>query len=175
VRLHAVGGTGAAENASVGEQAARCFAELSAGLHAAGASVAHVLSVTVWLAEFGDKPAFNVAWRRWLGDNDAVLPARAVVATQPADPRARLSVSCVAAAGTVTGPPSAALRRIGAPLPGLFHLAVEHNGVLYLSGVSAELETGDDDLSALDAAAQAAAVLARLAIRTPKNRSWGPR
>eukprot|EP01051_Picozoa_sp_SAG22_P005904 SAG22_NODE_366_length_11615_cov_13.379125_6_plen_520_part_00 len=163
VRLHVAGRRGSA-GGSAGRQARTCLAELSRGLAAAGSSARHVLTCTVWLSRFEDKPAFNKAWRDWFGGEDSVLPARAVVATRSADPQSRVAVFCVAAvagAGGGAGPP----QRLGRPFPGLFHLGVAHDSVLYLSGVSAELETGEDDLSGLDAAAQAAAVLSNVGRR----------
>ena len=63
--------------AGAGEEADQIFANLAAILSAAGAGLAHVVRVGIFMRDLQrDRPAFNQAWVRHFGDH---RPARSAV------------------------------------------------------------------------------------------------
>jgi 2-iminobutanoate/2-iminopropanoate deaminase len=70
--------TGAKKLGRIEEQAEQALRNLAAILEAAGSDLAHVLKVTVYLADIGQWEAVNAVYARFFGDHK---PARAVVPT----------------------------------------------------------------------------------------------
>ncbi|WP_224814905.1 RidA family protein [Hasllibacter sp. MH4015] len=63
------------EGADVTEQTEECLRRVDALLQQAGSSRAHLLQVTIWLADMADFAAMNAVWDAWVPDGHA--PARA--------------------------------------------------------------------------------------------------
>ncbi len=59
-------------------QVAETFAHLDSFLQQAGSSREQLLSVQVILADIRTRDRFNVLWCKWVGDNQAHWPQRAV-------------------------------------------------------------------------------------------------
>ena len=145
--------------AGVAAQARSCLATLAEELATRGSDRSQLVFCTVYLPDLSEKSLFNAEYSAWFGD-DAVLPARAVVGLAATDmpATARVAISATAATPREAGSTASTdIRRLEL-VPGLFHLAVEHEGVAYMSGVSAELETGEDNMPS-DCGQQVAAVL----------------
>jgi enamine deaminase RidA (YjgF/YER057c/UK114 family) len=77
-------------------QAHEIFAQIDAALEACGSGRSALISMTCWISDFADYPAFNTAYDSWI-DTQA-LPARATVRAELLDPRLRLEIMAVAAA-----------------------------------------------------------------------------
>jgi enamine deaminase RidA (YjgF/YER057c/UK114 family) len=76
-------------------QMADILAQIDALLAEAGSGKAHLLSVTVVLADIRDAPAMNRAWDRWL--DPAAKPARMTIQAPLVDPAWRVEITGVAA------------------------------------------------------------------------------
>ena len=63
-------------------QLAQTLAMLDQHLNHVGASRASLLSVQIFLTDFANKTALDVAWRQWIGENSAAWPQRAVIGAQ---------------------------------------------------------------------------------------------
>ncbi|MDP2033004.1 MAG: Rid family hydrolase [Polaromonas sp.] len=63
-------------------QLAQTLAMLEQHLLHAGSSRAGLLSVQIFITDFANKPALDLAWSRWIGDNNAAWPQRAVIGAQ---------------------------------------------------------------------------------------------
>jgi enamine deaminase RidA (YjgF/YER057c/UK114 family) len=55
---------------------------LDSHLDHVGATRAALLSVQIFLADMQDKKQLDAAWRKWIGDDSATWPQRAVVGAQ---------------------------------------------------------------------------------------------
>ena len=131
----------------IAAQTRSCLTTLAAALKSRGSDRSQLLFCVVKLLDLSEKPLFNEEYSNWFGD-DSTLPARAVVGVFAADlpAGARLAISATAALPTtVSSSAGGAIRRLQL-VPGLFHLVVEFKNVYYLSGVSAELETGEEHM-----------------------------
>lgn len=64
--------------APFGVQLRQTLAMLDEHLAFAGSSRAQLLSVHVYLTDFGNKAAFDAAWSEWIGPDSAAWPQRAV-------------------------------------------------------------------------------------------------
>ena len=60
-------------------QAKRAFEALDRGLTEAGTDRTRLLNVQVYLYDIEQKPAFDVMWADWVGDNPQHWPARSCV------------------------------------------------------------------------------------------------
>jgi len=76
-------------------QTADILRQIDALLADAGTGKAHLLSVTVVLADIRDAPAMNRAWDRWL--DPAAKPARMTIQAPLVDPSWRVEITGVAA------------------------------------------------------------------------------
>jgi enamine deaminase RidA (YjgF/YER057c/UK114 family) len=76
-------------------QTADILRQIDQLLAEAGTGKAHLLSVTVVLADIADAPAMNRAWDRWL--DPAAKPARMTVQAPLVDPAWRVEITGVAA------------------------------------------------------------------------------
>lgn len=76
-------------------QTADILGQIDALLAEAGTDKAHLLSVTVVLADIRDATAMNRAWDRWL--DPAAKPARMTVQAPLVDPAWRVEITGVAA------------------------------------------------------------------------------
>jgi enamine deaminase RidA (YjgF/YER057c/UK114 family) len=65
-----------------GGQLAQALAMLDQHLAHAGASRAGLLSVQIFITDFANKPALDLAWGQWIGDNSDAWPQRAVIGAQ---------------------------------------------------------------------------------------------
>jgi enamine deaminase RidA (YjgF/YER057c/UK114 family) len=63
-------------------QLAQSLAMLDQHLIHVGASRAGLLSVQIFLTDFANKPALDLSWRAWVGENTAAWPQRAVIGAQ---------------------------------------------------------------------------------------------
>ena len=63
----------------VAEQAQRSFAKLDRILGELGTDKRYLLSVTVYLADLREKPAFDREWLAWVGSDPGHWPQRACV------------------------------------------------------------------------------------------------
>lgn len=138
-----------------------CLAELKREIaNKGGNGKRSILRVTFELVDLSWKPLLNDAWRAWVGD-DSLLPARAVVGVG-------LGQEQMISASMEVAPASHNHLERHVLEPGLYHLAVviqQEQGQparVYMSGVSAELELGNDMMSTADLEVQTNAVLDRL-------------
>lgn len=60
-------------------QLAQTLAMLDQHLGHVGASRAGLLSVQIFITDFANKPALDLAWRQWTGEDSAAWPQRAVI------------------------------------------------------------------------------------------------
>lgn len=79
---------------SIEEQTARALANVAAILEAAGSSLGHLLSVTVYVTDIEDWPAVNAVYARVLGEH---RPARAVVPVKTLHHGYRIEIQAIAA------------------------------------------------------------------------------
>jgi enamine deaminase RidA (YjgF/YER057c/UK114 family) len=63
-------------------QLSQTLAMLDQHLIHVGASRAGLLSVQIFITDFTHKPALDLAWRQWIGDDSAAWPQRAVIGAQ---------------------------------------------------------------------------------------------
>lgn len=117
-----------------------------------------ILRVTFELADLSMKTLLNDAWAAWVGD-DALLPARAVVGVGGGRER-------LISASVEVSPASHGELERHVLQPGLYHLATATRHVqgqqqtrVFVSGISAELELGDDVMPTADLEVQTNAVL----------------
>jgi enamine deaminase RidA (YjgF/YER057c/UK114 family) len=85
----------ASTGADVTAQAREVLASLEKSLRQAGSSNAHLLMVTIFLADLADLDAFNAVWDAWLPRGHA--PVRACVQARLAHPGYRLELQVIAA------------------------------------------------------------------------------
>ena len=85
--------TGALVDGDVAAQTEQVMRNLAALLHAAGASFAHVVKTTIYLADLGDFAAVNDVYGRHLG---TPAPARATVEVSRLPKDARVEIDAVA-------------------------------------------------------------------------------
>jgi enamine deaminase RidA (YjgF/YER057c/UK114 family) len=76
-------------------QARDCFGQLRRLLEAHGSSLAHVLQVTIYLADLAEKPAFDAVWKATFAISD--LPARAGIGVGGLGPGVRVELVVIAA------------------------------------------------------------------------------
>jgi len=74
-------------------QARQVMANLTAVLEAAGASLADIVKVNIYLTDMGDFPELNALYADWLGEH---RPARATVAVAALPLGARIEMDVVA-------------------------------------------------------------------------------
>lgn len=82
-------------------QMTQALALLDVSLVAMGTDKTRLLSVQVFLADLGDKPAMDAAWRAWLGPDPAHWPQRACLGVALSD---GLLVEIVAVAAAAAKP-----------------------------------------------------------------------
>lgn len=80
---------------SVAEQTATALAEVDSLLAQAGSDKAHLLSVTIWLADMADFAAMNGVWDAWIAG--VAAPARATGEAKLASPDYLVEVIAIAA------------------------------------------------------------------------------
>ena len=85
----------ATPEASLEVQTVEVLDQLSATLHQAGSSAAHLLMVTIYLADIRDIDAFNQIWDAWVPHGTA--PVRACVQAKLAHPGYRVEIQATAA------------------------------------------------------------------------------
>jgi enamine deaminase RidA (YjgF/YER057c/UK114 family) len=61
------------------QQSRRCFQKIERVLKELGTDKRYLLSVNVFLSDLGDKEAFDVAWREWVGADPRFWPQRCCV------------------------------------------------------------------------------------------------
>lgn len=79
----------------VAEQTRQALAKVEALLARAGSDQAHLLQVTIWLADMDDFAAMNAVWDAWLAPGTA--PARACGEARLATPDFSVEIIAVAA------------------------------------------------------------------------------
>ncbi|MBR9858883.1 MAG: RidA family protein [Gammaproteobacteria bacterium] len=84
-------------DADVQGQTAQIFAQAEQALAKIGSDKTRLLSVTIYLTDFANLPAFNAVWDAWFEPNTA--PSRACVKAELANPRYLVELAFVAAAG----------------------------------------------------------------------------
>jgi 2-iminobutanoate/2-iminopropanoate deaminase len=77
----------------IGPEARRALENMKAILERHGSALDHVVKCTVFLADIGDWPAFNEAYRDYFRTN---LPARSALAASGLALGARVEVECIA-------------------------------------------------------------------------------
>ncbi|MCG7508513.1 Rid family hydrolase, partial [Mesorhizobium retamae] len=77
-------------------QIAAAFAKIDRVLGELGTDRSNLLSVTVFLADIGDKKAFDVEWLSWVGDNPQHWPQRMCIEAT-LSPGTLVEISVVAA------------------------------------------------------------------------------
>jgi enamine deaminase RidA (YjgF/YER057c/UK114 family) len=88
-----------AENpeADITGQTRSVLAQIDRLLAEAGSDKTHILSATIYLADMQDYAAMNAVWDAWVPQGEP--PARATVQASLANPRYRVEIQLVAAAG----------------------------------------------------------------------------
>src|SRR5262249_41039040 len=76
-------------------QANDVLRQLSKLLKAGGSSIAHVLQITIYMADLAEKPDFNRAWKAHFREVD--LPARAAIGIADLGPGVKLELVATAA------------------------------------------------------------------------------
>jgi len=79
---------------SIREQSEQILARIDALLEAAGSDRAHLLSVSVWLADMAQFSEFNSVWDAWVVQGHA--PARATVEARLATPAYLIEIAATA-------------------------------------------------------------------------------
>jgi 2-iminobutanoate/2-iminopropanoate deaminase len=87
--------TGEMRNTSLEEEAQQVFANLSAVLEAAGASVHNVARVDIFMTDISQFGKVNELYAQWL-EGVEVMPARQTVEVSALPKGASLEVSCIA-------------------------------------------------------------------------------
>ena len=82
--------------ADVQAQTEQVFKNIQAVLAAAGATLAHVVKTTVFLASMGDFQAMNAVYARYFEGPDRLPPARSTVAVAELPRKALVEIECVA-------------------------------------------------------------------------------
>ena len=72
-------GVATSKAADLEAQATECFAYLDSLFGKLGASKGRVLSVTVYLADLGQKAVLDKAWSAWVGENPDHWPQRCCI------------------------------------------------------------------------------------------------
>lgn len=85
----------ASADAGIEIQTREVLSQLAAGLEKAGSAPSRLLSVTIWLADMDDLPAFNAIWDEWVPEGCA--PSRACVQARLAHPGYRVEIQATAA------------------------------------------------------------------------------
>jgi enamine deaminase RidA (YjgF/YER057c/UK114 family) len=73
------------------------LAQIDRLLEEAGTDKQHILSATIYLPDMGDFAAMNAVWEKWVPQGDT--PARATVEAKLANPKYKVEIQVVAAAG----------------------------------------------------------------------------
>ena len=84
-----------ASGATVADQMSKVLAQIDSLLAQARTSKAHLLSVTIWLADIAEFDQMNMVWDAWVGEADA--PCRATGQVLLAAPEFRVEVIAIAA------------------------------------------------------------------------------
>ena len=87
--------TNSFEGGTVGEQAVRIFANISAILDAAGSSLANVVRTTVYLTDIGDFDTMNEVYAQHVGDP---APARTTIEVSRLPAGATIEIDVIAGA-----------------------------------------------------------------------------
>ena len=82
-------------DAGIREQTQEVLAQVDALLAKAGADKSTILTMTFFIKDMADYPAFNEVYDAWVDPNN--LPARATMKCELIDPRIRIEVLTVAA------------------------------------------------------------------------------
>jgi 2-iminobutanoate/2-iminopropanoate deaminase len=88
--------TGAVVPGGVAEQTTRVLENLSAVLHAARTSLAHVVKTTVYLKDLGEFQAMNEVYAKYFPER---CPARATVEVARLPKDVRVEIDCIAFTG----------------------------------------------------------------------------
>lgn len=78
----------------IGPESRQTLDNLKATLERCGSSLAHVVKVTVFLADMAEWPAFNEVYREYFREED--LPARSALGSSGLALGARVELECVA-------------------------------------------------------------------------------
>ncbi len=82
--------------ADVQAQTEQVFKNIQAVLEAAGATLAHVVKTTVFLASMSDFQAMNAVYARYFEEPGRLPPARSTVAVAELPRKALVEIECVA-------------------------------------------------------------------------------
>lgn len=88
--------TGELVGSDVQAQTERVIQNIQAVLAAAGASLAHVVKTTVFLASMNDFQAMNAVYARYFEGPDRLPPARSTVAVAELPRKVLVEIECVA-------------------------------------------------------------------------------
>lgn len=88
--------TGDLVGSDVQAQTERVIQNIQAVLASAGASLAHVVKTTVFLASMSDFQAMNAVYARYFEGPDRLPPARSTVAVAELPRKALVEIECVA-------------------------------------------------------------------------------
>lgn len=88
--------TGELVGSDVQAQTERVIQNVQAVLAAAGASLAHVVKTTVFLASMSDFQAMNAVYARYFEGTDRLPPARSTIAVAELPRKALVEIECVA-------------------------------------------------------------------------------
>lgn len=88
--------TGDMVGSDVQTQTERAIQNMQAVLASAGASLAHVVKTTVFLASMSDFQAMNAIYARYFEGPERLSPARSTVAVAELPRRALVEIECVA-------------------------------------------------------------------------------
>lgn len=88
--------TGELVGSDVQAQTERVIQNIQAVLAAAGASLAHVVKTTVFLANMNDFQAMNAVYARYFEGPDRLPPARSTVAVAELPRKVLVEIECVA-------------------------------------------------------------------------------
>lgn len=86
------------KDADLESQASDCFAYLDSLFEQLGAAKGRVLSVTVYLADLGQKASLDKAWSAWVGSNPDHWPQRCCIGATLA-PGCLVEMSAIGARG----------------------------------------------------------------------------
>ncbi len=88
--------TGELVGSDIQAQTERVLQNIQAVLTAAGASLAHVVKTTVFLANMSDYPTMNAVYARYFEGPGRIPPARSAVAVAELPRKALVEIECVA-------------------------------------------------------------------------------
>lgn len=93
--IHLMGIVADDKSLPTGRQTEQCLRKIDALLKSVGSDASHLLTLTVYLLDMGDKDEMNAAWGRFFAPEH--LPARATVGVAALGPGTRVEIVATAA------------------------------------------------------------------------------